>query len=352
MKNIVSISLFLVGAMVGVGLAGGREIVSFFMRNGVIGFLFCFVSSVVIFVLVYVCLLMNLKNSHKKENCKSDEFVTKNNIKVVFCGKKYKTDMFFEFVIFFCQLAICSAMFAGMFSIFSEISDVFIVRLLLIFCVYVFAIVLVCGKSKFVFSLNLVLTVVLLLFSFVLLLFLFAGSDFDILKNCDFSVFSIFGLVLYAGMNVLTIYPILKERAVCLKSKKECFFVSLFVSFLIFIVLELLSLCVYFFGGENIFQDMIMLSISKSCSNVFFVFHFWIVLFSIFTTLISTAYGAVSTANFSSFKMRTFLILTFCFLMSFVGFSNLIDFVYPFIGFVFIVFVFVLFVSRRKNTVR
>ncbi len=351
LKNILSISLSLVGAMVGVGLASGREIVSFFMGNGAIGFLFCFLSSIVIFLLVYVCLLINFKNSHKKEKCKNNNFTIKNDVEVSFCHKKCKTDLFFELVVFFCQLMICSAMFAGMFSIFSEISDVFIVRVLLIFCVYVFAVVLVCGKSKFVFSLNLILTILLLLFSFVLLLFLFVGSDFDVLKDCSFSVVGVLDLFLYAGMNVLTIYPMLKEKTNFLKNKKECFCVSLLVSFLIFVVLELLSICVYFFGGGNISQDMIMLSISKSCSNGFFVFHFWLVLFSIFTTLISTAYGAVSSVDFSSFKTRTFLILTFCFLTSFVGFSNLIDFVYPFIGFVFIVFVFILFCSRNKNVV-
>lgn len=208
---------------------------------------------------------------------------------------------------------------------------------------------MVCLKSEFVFSLNSFLTVLLLLFSLFFALFLFANKNFDILKNCDFSFVGVFNFILYAGMNVLTIYPILKEKSIFLKNKKQCFFVSLFVWFFVFIILELLSLCVYFYGGENISHDMIMISISSSCSNMFYVFHFWLILFSVFTTLISTAYGASLSVDFLNFKTRSVLILTFCFLTSFVGFSNLIDFVYPFVGLIFIVYIIVLFVVKQKK---
>ena len=63
MKNIfkksLATSLSIVGAMIGVGLASGKEVVSFFARYGFGSLAFCFVSGVGFFALIYVSLKIN-----------------------------------------------------------------------------------------------------------------------------------------------------------------------------------------------------------------------------------------------------------------------------------------------------
>ena len=96
-------------------------------------------------------------------------------------------------------------------------------------------------------------------------------------------------------------------------------------------------------------DDMIMLSISSSVSNVLYVFHVCLILFSVFSTLLSTVYGACKCMNASNDSYV--LNLTICLLLSFVGFSNLIDYFYPVLGVLFIVYICVLHVKANGFTI-
>lgn len=354
MKNIfkksLATSLSIVGAMIGVGLASGKEVVSFFARYGFGSLAFCFVSGVGFFALIYVSLKINsnYKNTHKNKNRKSEINNVNYEHTTQIGHKKHVSNYLYNTILYICQISICSAMFAGISSILDSFRMSFILKFLLLIVLYFVSILILNSGNRVVYSFNALLSVVLILFVFVILVVGLCFGKVCNVVGCSFSNVLCLKCFLYAGMNVLTVYPILKDSANFVENKKEIFFISLISSILISVVLFIVCLCVLLFSGLNIYDDMVMLAISKKFNDVLFVVHFCLICISIFSTLLSTAYGA--SKCFGKYKFNNMVNLTISFALSFVGFSNLIDFMYPLLGIIFIIYIaFVMIFERYKN---
>lgn len=339
-KNSFVVALSFVGAMIGVGLASGREVVSFFAKYGNFSLLFCVFSGVAFYVLIYLCLKINrdVKNNHKNKNRKNDVKCNKYGNDMAKCNKQMVFDKIYNVILYVCQIGICSAMFAGLFSIFRSLGLSIVVCYFLLIVAFFLSVVILKNGKNMVFSLNFVLSLVLILFCFILFFVKLFSGEFNFLVGSSFKIIAPFKSVLYAGMNVLTIYPLIREKSFYLKSKKEIVLISFLSSLFIVLILFVVCLSILLFGGTNIGSDMVMLSISKSVSSVLYFAYVVLILFSVFSTLLSTAYG--SSKCLFHFKGGFVLSLTVSFLLSFVGFSNLIDFLYPVFGILFIVYIF------------
>lgn len=345
-RNSIAIALSFVGAMVGVGLASGREIVLFFAQYGFCSLAFLFVFALVFFVLIYGILLVCFKNNHKNKKRKNENKNKKYELKLQICNKKYKSTKLIDVVFYFCQIAFCSAMFAGVYSLWSLVFLSRIVVVFIVFLTFVLSVWVLCIRKKNIFSINLILSVLLILFSVLIFVLLLVCGKYDCVCGVKFSWWVLPKSVLYAGMNVLTIYPLLIEKSRCMQTKKEIFIVSTFASIFMFLILFVFCLCILFFGGKSIFDDMVMLSISSRVSRFVGVMHFLLILFSVFSTLLTTAYGAGVCLGKNENVCFLFLNLSVSFVLSFIGFSNLINFIYPALGGVFIVYSVCLFIRR------
>lgn len=354
MKNIfkksLATSLSIVGAMIGVGLASGKEVVSFFARYGFWSLAFCFVSGVGFFALIYVSLKINsnCKNTHKNKNRKSEINNVKYERTTQVGRKKHVSNYLYNIILYICQISICSAMFAGIGSILETFRMPFILKFLLLIVLYFVSILILNSGNRVVYSFNALLSVALILFVFVILVVGLCFGKVCNVVGCSFSNVLCLKCFLYAGMNVLTVYPILKDSANFVENKKEIFLISLISSILISVVLFIVCLCVLLFSGMNIYDDMVMLAISKKFNDVLFVVHFCLICISIFSTLLSTAYGA--SKCFGKYNLNNMVNLTISFALSFVGFSNLIDFMYPLLGIIFIIYIaFAMIFEHYKN---
>lgn len=337
-KNSLANSLAVVGSMVGVGLASGREIVVFFAKYGYWSICFCLCSAIMFFVLILASGLINTKNTHKNKKRKIEENALKNDVKTSKIANKTRTARAFDIILYICQISICSAMFAGINSLLDTFNIAVVVKFLILLSVLFVSILILNYGKNIVFSLNSLLSVVLIFFSFLVFIVGLVSDRCQTMCKVDFSVGAIFNSILYAGMNVLTIYPLVVDRAKYIKSKKEMIITSALSSFFILFVLVVFCLCILLFGGDYLSDDMIMLSISKSFSELLGIIHFGLIAFSIFTTLLSTAFGA-GVCFSGAGKWLNALNLTTAFCLGFVGFSNLIEFVYPALGLVFIVYI-------------
>lgn len=358
LKKCFGIALSIVGAMVGVGLASGREIVSFFARFGFISILFCFISGIVIFLLCFTIFEIErkIKNNHKNsvnyanlKNRKNHENSIKNVKSIQICEKKYKNIDIFKIILFVCQLSLCGAMFAGLFSIFNYFSIGKVLSIVLMICVFVVSYLILSRAKTMVFSFNFVLVLALLVFIFIVFAVKLFNSRYEILSETRFKWFSIVMPFLYAGMNVLTVYPLLIESFRFVKNKKEEILISVLTGLFVFILLTLVCLFVLLFGGNGISDDMIMFSILESGGVFVKTIYAVILMFCIFTTLLSTAYGASSILKIDNVKLKTFCCLAVSLLLGFIGFSNIVNFIYPALGFVCILFVFVKFIGCKKS---
>ena len=342
--------LCIAGAIVGVGLASGREIVSFFAKYGFCSIALCFLSAISIFVISFMIFECEQKNMHinslKYAKNKKRKFEVDEDKNANVCNKisaSNRVSIIFNYIMFLCQLAFCSAMFAGMKSILSmlRINAYLNVILLVIIALVVFFIVL---KSKnAVFSINILLSVLLIAVVFLMFVKKIMFGEFNILLNTKFKSYSVLMPILYAGMNMLTAYPLLCETSHYLENKKQRLLASFFVSLIVFIILIIICFFVLLFGGGYISSDMIMIEIVGENSIVLKIIYTIIMAICVFTTLVSTVFGMHKYMPGAKRPYKLFLCIAICFALSFVGFSNIVDFVYPFLGVLCVMFVSVRF---------
>ena len=145
-------------------------------------------------------------------------------------------------------------------------------------------------------------------------------------------------------MNILTCCPILRkisQNFQCKKDLKKVAFISssvftfCLVSFVMFIVL---------FGKTFVKDDMIILSVVRSNSELFYYLYFVVLVVGILTTLFSCGLGGVEIL--SEIFSENFSIICFVwisFIMSFLGFDKIIDYLYPMLGILCLCFLLLFF---------
>ncbi len=341
MKKCFGISVSVCGGIVGAGFASGREVVAFFARFGFLSLLFCAVAGACFYFFSYIILI-----THLNKNCKINNKMFKNTVKTAFLADD---NMIFTCILFLCELIICSAMFAAegvLFKLLFE-SKVFIWTGL--FLIFIFAFTIVSSERNLVHFVNAVLTCSLLFF---ISLILFAGISsfkFDLLKGYKFSCVSLVMPILYVGMNILTVVPLLKEESEVLHSKRDVILTSMLIGLIIFSILFVVCLIILLFGGANIKSEMILLEIIKERSLVLYGIYFFIIFLSVFTTLITTARGSIKCLVKCKNKyMSTFVVLIMAFLISNYGFLGIVDQVYPILGIVCVGYFLLLFLKNKS----
>jgi len=331
-KKCLIMALTIVGSMIGVGFATGREVVSFFVRYGWWSILMIGMSAICFFAFIKTSLSLFVKTNHINKKCKMAKNGIKNGLKI---GNLYSI---LDVIVFICQLAISSTMIAGFSSLVcGQASKVAQIVVSVVLCGVVFS--LVSFRKNSVYWLNVILSI--LMFSLVIIVFIGATANGIKLSRQLFDVGVMFFVnpISYVGMNLIIVYSLLKEFSSSLVNKVEVNLVSFFISLFMFLSLTVVSVLLLLFGGDVFMQDMPIVSIAYNISLFFGLFYSLVVSASIFTTLISTVY---SSSKFLSAKMRSwvavFVVLMVSFVVSLFGFGGLIDYFYPIIGVVCIVF--------------
>ena len=339
----MGIAMSVSGGIIGAGFASGREIVSFFARYGFYGLFFCLLAGVGFVILCY--LVFNSSKNKKRKMC---EMSNEKQLKIDKNKVQNKTSTIF---LFLSQLVICSAMIAGV--------RVVLVNFIgnggltdLLFILFLLLAYFVISKEKnMVHIINLILTTVLLLSILIILIFEMFLCDINLLHDTKLVWYAPMMSIFYVSMNIATVIPLLNEESEYLKNKKEMIFASFMIGGTLFIILCVICLLILFFGGNNIGSEMIMLDIADDvCSGFGFVYKI-LILFSIFTTLITTSRGAVKNfyPDLQFLKIKSFIVLLIAFILSFVGFSKIVDTLYPVIGFLSLILIVINSINFGKN---
>lgn len=343
-KKLLLNALAITGGIIGVGFASGKEVLSFFVKSGYIGLVFCLLAGCLFTVFSYMILTLEARKNHtsdkiwlnKKRNLTPNavKFVVKNNEN----SKINFLDKIFNMVLFICQLAICSAMFAGISSLLGEVGILGFLNLCAKVAV-LFISFLYLRWFGSVFSINTLLSFLLLVLLTVVMLFnlkFVGGTSF----TPDAVTFMSFVMpVLYVGMNMLTVYPLIAELAKGIKSKRQKFGLSFAIGLFLTLSLCLVGLSILLFGGDMLCADMVMLTIAFRGSNFLGSVYYIVLMLGILTTLLSTCYGASNLIRARvGQSLSIFVCLCLAFVLSFVGFSSIIEYLYPFLGFVCMLF--------------
>lgn len=146
--------------------------------------------------------------------------------------------------------------------------------------------------------------------------------------------------VLYAGVNCLLSSRIIIDSTKGLSLKIKCF-VSVIVSVFLTICIFAISSCIKDKSGEMPFANAVSKNII--CLIIFDI----IMIFSIFTSLVSSVYTSFSVIHGKTSAIKKIIVSLVFVMLSRFGFSKLVEYIYPVIGVIGIVYFIALIVSLK-----
>lgn len=322
----------LIGTFIGAGFASGKEIYLFFFKYQVYGILGIIVSAIFIGYIIYKVLNISKRN----DICNYNEFLNyliKNKlIKIILINI---IDVFL--IISFCIMVSGFSAF-----IYQEFNiNIIIGFIFMIICSY-------CAfkrKATGIIKINNILIPIIIFIIFFIVIkkvnlyelnFIngLNGEGFNInnwkIENFKFLIFSI----LYANYNLLTIIPIVVTMSNVTKNKKKIKYISIICSIIIFI----LSMSIFAILSQSNFNitnlEMPVVFIVGRYGIFYKYIYCLVVGIAIFTTAISVGYGYLQNYENNKEKYnKKIILLILCSIIAIpIGFSKLIELLYPIFG--------------------
>ena len=322
MIEVISITLVIIGALIGAGFASGQEIFSFFYiygKNGIYGIL---IMSILIGIFIY----KSLKIIYQKQVYNYNDFL---NLFI----KNTKIRNVILWIVNVLLLVSFYIMVAGFGAYFEQeigINRIIGSIVLNLLCVIVFF-----SNIKGVLKASNLIVPFLIFFIF------FIGiKNIVQIRTIDFYQMKnnwILSMLIYNSYNFILLMPVLislKKQITKEKNIKK-------VSILVTIIILILSINIFFpLLNANIKeienQEMPIVYIISNYFNKYKKIYAFIVLASIFTTAISVGIGFLQniSKNSNSYPQFVLFMCITSLLMSNIGFSKLLNFIYPVFGYI------------------
>lgn len=331
MIEVISITLVIIGALIGAGFASGQEIFSFFYiygKNGIYGIL---IMSILIGIFIY----KSLKIIYQKQVYNYNDFL---NLFI----KNTKIRNVILWIVNVLLLVSFYIMVAGFGAYFEQeigINRIIGSIVLNLLCVIVFF-----SNIKGVLKASNLIVPFLIFFIF------FIGiKNIVQIRTIDFYQMKnnwILSMLIYNSYNFILLMPVLislKKQITKEKNIKK-------VSILVTIIILILSINIFFLllnanikEIEN--QEMPIVYIISNYFNKYKKIYAFIVLASIFTTAISVGIGFLQniSENSNSYPQFVLFMCITSLLMSYIGFSKLLNFIYPVFGYIGILQIVIIF---------
>ena len=322
MKEIISIVLVIIGALVGAGFASGQEIFSFFYsygKNGIYGIL---LMSIIIGIYIYIIL---------KIICQNEIYNYEDFLSLFIKNKKIKKFIFFIInvlllISFFIMVAGFGAYFEQEIGLNKMIGSI----ILDILCAIVF------------FSnVKGVLKVSDFIVPFLIIFISFIGiQSITELKFIEFNEQKnnwILSMIIYTSYNLILLIPVLISLKKQVKTQKNIKYISILSTEIILI----LSIAIFFLltkvdRSELENQEMPVVYVISNYFIDYKKIYAFIILASIFTTAISVGIGFIQNMNRNQISYPQ-LVLFMCItslIVSNFGFSKLVNLIYPIFGYI------------------
>lgn len=336
MKNIAKVIMVIMGTLIGAGFASGREIYLFFLEYGYYGIIGIFISGIFTSFIIYIALnRINNKNINTYS-----ELLENNKNKKIGVGINIIVNTFL-LISFFIMIAGFSAYMKQAYEI-----PIYASSFLFVLVCYIIFKKSLQGMMK----INEYIVPVLLFF------IVFLG-----VKNIPYIIESkavleietkqvgfIINSLLYASYNSIILIPVLVNIKKYYNSKKEIKLISIISGLFIII----LSLCIYglllrgqFFVKE---LELPLLQIISEFGIIFKYIYSFIIIASILTSAISTGYSFLENVskNKRKYQINLIIMCVVGVLVSNIGFSNLVQILYPLFG--ILGFIQIIFLLNRK----
>lgn len=353
LKNILIITMTIIGSIIGAGFASGQEINSFFYKYGIIGILGIIISvfliSLIIFKVFKIIKKENINNYKEflkiifeNKTIKKNKIINKkNNLKInnkksnKLNKKKYLNIYNITNIIINIFLIISFfIMIAGFGAYFNQeynMSEMLGSSILSVICLIIFM-----NNIEGLLKINKYLIPILIFF--MIIIGIKNINNFNIIEINNKKIINnicltIINGIIYASYNIILLIPIL----ITLKNKirkNNIFLISIFSGIILFI----LSLIIYFLLSNikiniNEIEMPAVYSIRNYLPEFKKIYEF-IILTSILTTAIAEGISVLENIckNKKSYTQFAVILCITSVLFSKIGFSNLINLLYPIFG--------------------
>lgn len=331
MKNVFKIVFVIIGTLIGAGFASGQEIYVFFFSYGIEGFIGIIISSVVMGVLIYKTLgiinkyninsykdLLDILIKNKKEN---KYFNFKNIINLII--------NIFILVTFFIMIAGFGAYFEQQFGINSLVGSSILA--ILNFVIFLTSVKGVIKANELLVPM---LIVFLVIIGFINII------DINIVKLGNYIIRTnqsnyILSAIIYASYNSILLIPVLITLKKYINTKKQILFISLIGTIIVILLATIIFLILIRVDVDITKLEMPAVYVVSNIFKFLEIIYGFIILGSIFTTSISlgTSFLQNVSKNKKSYTQIAAIMCITSVLISKIGFSNLINLLYPIFGY-------------------
>ena len=321
-KRPISIAFIYISVIFGAGLSSGREIISYFMRFGQIGLLGIAVATFAFGFLGFSIFAICIR---KKINT-YDEFVDTIAPKKLSPLLKISLSVFM-FILFSGMLAAAGATINQAFLLEKYIGT--IIMAVLCFIMFFYGI-------DGIIKINAILAPFVILGSIFIAIYIMIAETVAVFNPIT-SILAVrenfvFFAITYVSYNIITAVVVLSSMKSQVNTVKNAIKSSIFASILMFLLLICIALPIHFNYDLIESAEIPLLILIQQNSILIEYFYLIIMILAIFTTAATNGYSAVNFIE-KRFKLgKVFskvIVCSLAILMSFIGFSNIISYVYP-----------------------
>ena len=325
MKNIFKVVFVIIGTLIGAGFASGQEIYIFFFSHGMKGLLGIIISSALMGMVIYQSLKM-IKTEEINTYKEFLDYILKNNKITNIINLVINA---FILVTFFIMIAGFGAYFEQQLGFQSLLGS----SVLAISCFILFM-----TSTKGMVKINEILVPILISFLGILGVLILPQIPFENLKNYiieqNHSNY-ILNAILYSSYNSILLIPVLITLKNYLKNKKQIFCISIITANITIILSIIIFLILIKVDVDITKLEMPAVYV---ISNIFGILKYgygFVILASIFTTAISLGNSFLNniSKNKRQYIKIAIIITIISILVSKVGFSNLVNILYPVFGY-------------------
>jgi len=321
--KILSYSLAIIGTTIGAGFVSGKEISNFFNVYGNFAYIMALIMGIVYFFTLK--LFFNCSEKNPFENSKA-----------------------LDYTVAFSQFISLTAMIAGLNSVLSNYFGS--KTLFYITCIVCFVIIL-CGLKGLTRTNALLMPILLVFILFVGVHAIFNAKtlEIEVIDNSPLKIMSY--IFIYIGLDLFSCYPICMVLGKN-SSKKEKNAISTTVGISITVLICCYLISVLKKGTDFIYFDLPILNYTIAHFDYLYLFACIVLTIGIATTLLSNGFVLYDISNKLYHKNRFIIFLAlFCcaFVLSFVGFSAIVEFFYPVNGIIGLTLVILLIIKTRKS---
>ena len=329
MKNTLKVVLVIVGTIIGAGFASGKEIYIFFGIYGKYAITSIIISQAIIGLIIYKVLKIVQKS--EKENY--EELVNKLTYNKTIQDVIKIIVKIFLVVSFYVMIAGFSAYFT---------QELKLPRLVGTIIIGILSYIIFMGNIERVIQVNEILMPVLIIFIIILAIKNISINTIQLQNTSKTLIESIYKGILYTSYNSITLIPILISIKKYIGSKKQIKQISvLCVSILVLLALAILTLIYIHLHKYTLKIDINIntieiptVYIAAKTGTIYKYIYGIIMLSAILTSAVSAGYAILENYNDNpkKYKKTAIMLVLSSIFVSKLGFSNLINILYPVFG--------------------